>query len=307
MRGLAEKYAGRSDVAFVIVYQREPHAGRMAFAEIAQPTTLDERRLLAARARDELQLPLLSLVDGMDDASRAWFSDLPAPVFVLDRYGQVAAKQPWIDLEDLPAMIDRALIARPAAASVHAELADALAALIPAATSTASVASSSSRPTESSTAASSRPAASRGVAESRSQAVNAPEAGRVSVADPLGVLRRIGSDMSAPPEDRAAAALAACRRDSPPAFVAAAVTLAQRVFLERPLRLAAALTHAADRLAAEGAASTTVATLRLAAVEAVAPVATHAPDDPFAAIAAAVAAAAGTDPKIVGWLRTQVR
>ncbi len=282
MRGLVAQYARRNDVAFVIVYQREPHAGRMAFAEVSQPTTLDERRLLAAQARDELRLPFLSLVDGMDDASRAWFSDLPAPVFVLDRYGAVAAKQPWIDIETLPPMIDRALAARPAAASARTALADALAAMLPAAAPDSSAVASPASPTAESNAHA-RSSASRSVAESRSEATKGREAGAASASDPLGALRRVSDDPSAPQEDRAAAALAACRRESAPADVAAAVALTGRAFRERPLRHAAALTHAADRLAAAGAASATVASLRVAAVAAV---------------------AAGTDPKIEAWLKT---
>jgi hypothetical protein len=123
LRGLADKYASRADVAFVIVYQREPHAGRMAFADLAQPATFAERRALATRAKDELGLPLLSLVDGMDDASRALFSDLPAPVFALDRFGHVAAKEPWIDVDKLPAMLDAALVARPPAGSTRSAFA----------------------------------------------------------------------------------------------------------------------------------------------------------------------------------------
>jgi hypothetical protein len=51
----------------------------MAFREVAQPATFEERRALAVRARDELQIPMTLLVDGMDDASRALFGDLPSP------------------------------------------------------------------------------------------------------------------------------------------------------------------------------------------------------------------------------------
>jgi hypothetical protein len=93
-------------VALLVVEQREPHAGRMAFRDVAQPATLAERCALARRIRDELEVPLPILVDGMDDASRALFSDLPAPAFVLDAKGTIVDKLPWADPEPLAASMD---------------------------------------------------------------------------------------------------------------------------------------------------------------------------------------------------------
>jgi hypothetical protein len=101
---------------FVVVEQKEPHAGRMAFAAVEQPTTLAERLALACRIRDELEVPLPIFVDGMDDASRALFSDLPSPAFVIDREGRIADKLPWADAESLGPSL-AALLARDAKAS----------------------------------------------------------------------------------------------------------------------------------------------------------------------------------------------
>lgn len=207
MRGLADKLASRADVAFVIVYQREPHAGRMAFADLAQPATYAERRALATRAKEELGLPLLSLVDGMDDASRALFSDLPAPVFALDRFGHVAAKEPWIDVDKLPAMLDAALAARPPAGSTRSVFAEATAG------------AAASRPT------SSRPAA-------------APSVGVAA--------RALRDDPAATDGDRAQAALALATASADEKEIDAALRAAARAFGARPLRHAAALTRAAE-------------------------------------------------------------
>ena len=44
-----------------------------------------------------LQIPFRILVDGMDDASRAIFGDLPSPAFVIDSAGRVVDKLPWAD------------------------------------------------------------------------------------------------------------------------------------------------------------------------------------------------------------------
>lgn len=94
---------------FAVIEQKEPHAGRMAFEAVAQPATFAERCALARRIRDELELPLPIFVDGMDDASRALFSDLPGPAFVLDRGGRIVDKQAWVDPEALALRLERLL------------------------------------------------------------------------------------------------------------------------------------------------------------------------------------------------------
>ncbi|MBL8756126.1 MAG: hypothetical protein JNK15_22725 [Planctomycetes bacterium] len=92
-------------MVFAVVEQKEPHAGRMAFAEVAQPGTFAERCTLARRIRDELEVPLPIFVDGMDDASRALFSDLPSPAFLIDRQGRIVDKLPWADPMPLTAAL----------------------------------------------------------------------------------------------------------------------------------------------------------------------------------------------------------
>lgn len=86
-------------MAFLVIEQREPHAGRMAFAAVEQPGTFEARRALAARIRAELEVPFPILIDGMDDASRALFADLPSPAFVIGRDGSIVDKLPWADPE----------------------------------------------------------------------------------------------------------------------------------------------------------------------------------------------------------------
>lgn len=83
----------------------------MAFADVEQPATFAARRELALRIRDELEIPLPIFIDGMDDASRALFSDLPSPAFVIDREGKIVDKLPWADPEPLRQSIDRAVAA----------------------------------------------------------------------------------------------------------------------------------------------------------------------------------------------------
>ena len=109
MRELYEKFGKR--VAILVVHQREPHAGQLAFRAIEEPTNFEERRALALRVRDELQIPMTILVDGMDDASRALFGDLPSPAFVIDEQGVIRDKLPWADPELLAKSVTALLTA----------------------------------------------------------------------------------------------------------------------------------------------------------------------------------------------------
>lgn len=93
----------------------------MAFADIEQPATFAERLALARRLRDELEVTLPIFVDGMDDASRALFSDLPSPAFVINRAGRIAKKLPWADPEPLGKLLEE-LLARDAESPVPAEV-----------------------------------------------------------------------------------------------------------------------------------------------------------------------------------------
>lgn len=101
MRQLQRKYSESGDAEIVIVYQKEPHAGQLAFKDIEQPESFEARCALAKRMQEEYELPMILLVDTMEDQSRALFSDLPSPAFVIDAQGIVRAKFPWADAETI--------------------------------------------------------------------------------------------------------------------------------------------------------------------------------------------------------------
>lgn len=85
----------------MLVYQREPHARRMAFETVPQPTTYEERLAIAERTRDEFDLRCTIVVDGMDDRSRAFFGDQPNSLFVVGPDSVIRLKQPWADPDEL--------------------------------------------------------------------------------------------------------------------------------------------------------------------------------------------------------------
>ncbi|MEM7457638.1 MAG: hypothetical protein AAF456_25135, partial [Planctomycetota bacterium] len=105
MRIAHNNFVESGEAEILIVYQKEPHPGQMAFENIAQPETLEQRCALARRMKDEYELPMTVLVDSMEDQSRALFSDLPSPAFVIDKEGIVRAKFPWAEGEQIEAAV----------------------------------------------------------------------------------------------------------------------------------------------------------------------------------------------------------
>ncbi len=85
----------------LIVAQKEPHAGTLAYKNISQPETVAERTKLAKRMKEEFELPMTVLVDSMKDTSRALFTDLPSPAFVIDAKGILRGKMSWSQPEDI--------------------------------------------------------------------------------------------------------------------------------------------------------------------------------------------------------------
>lgn len=73
----------------------------MAYRDIQQPENFEQRCELAAKMKDEFEMPMDVLVDTMEDQSRQIFTDLPSPVYVLDAKGVVQAKFAWPDQEQI--------------------------------------------------------------------------------------------------------------------------------------------------------------------------------------------------------------
>ena len=89
------------ETEILIIYQKEPHAGQMAFKQIRQPESTRERIALAKKMKDEYEMPMPVLVDTMEDQSRAYYSELPSPVYIINAQGKIDAKFPWPDVEQI--------------------------------------------------------------------------------------------------------------------------------------------------------------------------------------------------------------
>lgn len=105
----------------MVVYQREPHARQLAFDDVPQPTTRDERVALAHRTLDELNLRADVWVDDLGDSSRAAFGDLPNAAIVIDPLGIVHTKLSWFDPEAVDNVIKEVLSALPPARPAPAD------------------------------------------------------------------------------------------------------------------------------------------------------------------------------------------
>ena len=85
----------------VVVYQREPHARQLAFDDVEQPATFEERVALARRMLADLQLDVEVWVDDLGDSSRAAFGDLPSWAVMLSEEGTIMRKLAWPDPKTL--------------------------------------------------------------------------------------------------------------------------------------------------------------------------------------------------------------
>ena len=75
----------------------------MAFQDVMQPETFEERAALARRMLEELQLDVEVWVDDLGDSSRAAFGDLPSWAVMLSSGGTIRRKIAWPDPDGLRA------------------------------------------------------------------------------------------------------------------------------------------------------------------------------------------------------------
>ena len=101
------KYQDR--VHFVVLYQREAHANEFMFQEVDQPETMDERKILASRCREELGLTWTIVLDGMDNAVREAYGGLPNSAYIIGTDGVIVFKEAWTHPDQWPSVLDELL------------------------------------------------------------------------------------------------------------------------------------------------------------------------------------------------------
>ncbi len=80
---------------FIVLYQREAHAGQMQFSEIEQPDVYAERLELANKSCSELNIATKVVIDNMDNKVREAYGLLPNSVYFIGKGGKIYHKEAW--------------------------------------------------------------------------------------------------------------------------------------------------------------------------------------------------------------------
>jgi hypothetical protein len=112
---LKQKYGARS--FFLWIYTRENHpAGGWEVARnqddgisVTEPKTLQQRLGNAETARVDLHMTVTVVADTMDDSAARAYGGYPNAAVVIDRQGNIAGRQQWVDPSDLGGLIEAAI------------------------------------------------------------------------------------------------------------------------------------------------------------------------------------------------------
>ena len=82
-------------VLFIVLYQREAHAGESRFVDIEQPESFDARKELASKSCEELNIATLVVIDDMDNTVRKAYGELPNSAYMIQKGGGIFYKEAW--------------------------------------------------------------------------------------------------------------------------------------------------------------------------------------------------------------------
>lgn len=113
---LTKRYGDR--VSFVMVYVREAHprdgwwmeSNQRVRIDIPQPTTIAERRTVAAQCRESLQIDFPFVVDEIDDRVGAMYSGMPSRLYLIDTAGKVVYKSGRGPFGFKPAELEQSIV-----------------------------------------------------------------------------------------------------------------------------------------------------------------------------------------------------
>ncbi len=123
MEDLARDFGDR--VHFLLIYTLEAHPkgskspyedeewvslpNRVTGVFIDQPKDLPARTARAEFSAEKLKLPHQVLVDSMDNAVWSAYGSASSPAFVIDRHGNIASSQVWIDPKEIRRVLEELL------------------------------------------------------------------------------------------------------------------------------------------------------------------------------------------------------
>ena len=89
-------------MTFIVLYQREAHAGEYSFEDVEQPATMEERKILAQKACDELKIATTVVIDDMENTVRQAYGGLPNSAYIIDKGGSIFFKEAWANPDGWP-------------------------------------------------------------------------------------------------------------------------------------------------------------------------------------------------------------
>lgn len=98
---------------FIVLYQREAHAGESMFKDVEQPESMEARIELAKKACSELKIATTVVVDDMENSVRQAYGRLPNSAYVIDTGGTIVHKEAWAQPEGWPEILRGLLKAEP--------------------------------------------------------------------------------------------------------------------------------------------------------------------------------------------------
>lgn len=90
---------------FIVLYQREAHAGEMMFSDIEQPETVEARKALAQKACDQLKIATTIVIDDMDNSVRQAYGRLPNSAYIIAKGGRIVHKEAWAQPDGWPEIL----------------------------------------------------------------------------------------------------------------------------------------------------------------------------------------------------------
>jgi len=90
---------------FIILYQREAHAGEYMFKEVEQPETIEGRIELARKSCDELGIATTVVIDDMNNSVRQAYGELPNSAYFIAQGGMIAHKEAWARPDGWPELL----------------------------------------------------------------------------------------------------------------------------------------------------------------------------------------------------------
>lgn len=106
---LNQKYKDR-DVAFFVVYSKEPHAGeRRYFKKYTQHSSYEHKLGYAKELVETFGMKVPVLVDDLEESVVMAYGRMPNMIYIIDKEGKIAYKADWTEKPRIESLLDELL------------------------------------------------------------------------------------------------------------------------------------------------------------------------------------------------------